>query len=79
LAKLREVISKGQEIVAKVIKVDQEYKKISLSIKEYLVEKNKENHDDIVVGEKKKRTTKKKTKDKEEEGTEGEVVLSFYF
>jgi ribosomal protein S1 len=41
LAKLREVISKGQEIVAKVIKVDQEYKKISLSIKEYLVEKIK--------------------------------------
>ena len=59
--KVEEVISKGQEVTAKVIKVDKENKKISLSIKEYLVEKNKENHDDIVVGEKKKRTTKKKT------------------
>lgn len=58
--KVEEVISKGQEVTAKVIKVDKENKKISLSIKEYLVEKNKENHDDIVVGEKKKRTTKKK-------------------
>lgn len=62
--KVEEVISKGQNVVAKVIKVDPEHKKLSLSIKEYLIEKNKENHDDIVVGEKKKRTTKKKTKEK---------------
>lgn len=62
--KVEEVISKGQDVTAKVIKVDPEHKKISLSIKEYLIEKNKENHDDIVVGEKKKRTTKKKTKEK---------------
>jgi small subunit ribosomal protein S1 len=62
--KVEEVISKGQEVIAKVIKVDPEHKKLSLSIKEYLIEKNKENHDDIVVGEKKKRTTKKKTKEK---------------
>lgn len=61
--KVEEVISKGQEMTAKVIKVDPESKKISLSIKEYLIEKNKENHDDIVVGEKKKRSTKKKTKE----------------
>ena len=69
--KVEEVISKGQEIIAKVIKVDPEHKKLSLSIKEYLIEKNKENHDDIVVGEKKKRTTKKKTKEKaaDEEGS----------
>lgn len=58
--KVEEVISKGQEITAKVIKVDPEHKKISLSIKEHLVEQNKENRDDILVGEKKKRTTKKK-------------------
>ncbi len=62
--KVEEVISKGQDVIAKVIKVDPEHKKLSLSIKEYLIEKNKENHDDIVVGEKKKRTTKKKTKEK---------------
>ncbi|MBP7074956.1 MAG: 30S ribosomal protein S1 [Rhabdochlamydiaceae bacterium] len=69
--KVEEVISKGQDVIAKVIKVDPEHKKLSLSIKEYLIEKNKENHDDIVVGEKKKRTTKKKTKEKaaEEEGS----------
>ncbi len=62
--KVEEVISKGQEVTAKVIKVDPEHKKVSLSIKEYLIDKNKENHDDIVVGEKKKRSTKKKTKEK---------------
>src|SRR3569832_1338625 len=69
--KVEEVISKGQDVVAKVIRVEPEHKKLSLSIKEYLVEKNKENHDDIIVGEKKKRTTKKKTKEKasEEEGS----------
>jgi small subunit ribosomal protein S1 len=65
--KVEEVISKGQDVIAKVIKVDPEHKKLSLSIKEYLIEKNKENHDDIVVGEKKKRTTKKKVKAVEEE------------
>ena len=56
--KVEEVISKGQEVTARVVKVDPESKKISLSIKE-----NKENNDDIVVGEKKKRSTKKKTKE----------------
>jgi len=66
--KVEEVISKGQEVTAKVIKVDPEHKKIALSIKEYLIEHNKENRDDIVVGEKKKRATKKKTKDTGEEG-----------
>jgi small subunit ribosomal protein S1 len=69
--KVEEVISKGQEVTAKVIKIDPEHKKLSLSIKEYLIDKNKENRDDILVGEKKKRTTKKKTKEKssEEEST----------
>jgi small subunit ribosomal protein S1 len=68
--KVEEVISKGQEVTAKVIKLDPEHKKISLSIKEYLIEKNKENHDDILVGEKKKRAPKKKKeKAPEEENT----------
>ncbi|HEX2579740.1 MAG TPA: 30S ribosomal protein S1 [Rhabdochlamydiaceae bacterium] len=66
--KVEEVISKGQEVTAKVIKLDPEHKKISLSIKEYLVEKNKENHDDILVGEKKKRAPKKKKEKVAEEG-----------
>jgi small subunit ribosomal protein S1 len=59
--KVEEVISKGQEITAKVIKLDPEHKKIALSIKEFLVDKNKENGDDILVGEKKKKTTRKKS------------------
>jgi small subunit ribosomal protein S1 len=58
--KVEEVISKGQEIHAKVIKLDPEHKKINLSVKEYLIENNKENQDDIVVGEKKKRVARKK-------------------
>lgn len=48
--KVEDVVSKGDEIIAKVIKVDPEHKKIALSIKEYLIEKNKFNRDDIVVG-----------------------------
>lgn len=60
--KVEEVISKGQKIIAKVIKIDPERRTVSLSIKEYLVEKNQVNRDDIVVGEKKKRATKKTTK-----------------
>lgn len=61
--KVEEVISVGQKVTAKVVKVDPENKKISLSIKEYLIEENKENQDDILVGEKKKRK-KRKTKEK---------------
>jgi small subunit ribosomal protein S1 len=68
--KVEEVISKGQEVTAKVIKLDPEHKKISLSIKEYLIEKNKENHDDILVGEKKKRAPKKKKEKSAEEEKE---------
>lgn len=70
--KVEEVVSKGQEITAKVIKHDSENQKVALSIKEYLIEKQNKNNDDIIVGEKKKRAPKKKAKAKEseEEGTE---------
>jgi small subunit ribosomal protein S1 len=71
--KVEDVISKGEEVVAKVIKLDPEHKKIALSIKDYLIEKNKHNRDDIVVGNsktreqsKKKRTRKPKEENKEE-------------
>lgn len=68
--KVEEVVNKGDEITAKVIKLDPEHKKIALSIKEYLIDKNKCNRDDIVVG-----TTKKKKKTTEEKTTEeGEEV-----
>jgi small subunit ribosomal protein S1 len=47
--KVEDVVSKGDEVVAKVIKLDPEHKKIALSIKEYLIDKNQVNRDDIVV------------------------------
>lgn len=49
-AKVEDVISVNDEVTAKVMKLDPEHKKVSLSIKEYLIDENQENHDDIVVG-----------------------------
>jgi len=70
--KVEDVVSKGDKVTAKVIKLDPEHKKIALSIKEYLIEKNQMNHDDIVVGSKGKKGKKKSSKEKhDEEGTEG--------
>ncbi len=62
--KVEDVIQKGDEITAKVIKIDPEHKKIALSIKEHLVDQNKHNSDDIVVGTAKPRAAAKKTKKK---------------
>lgn len=71
--KVEDVVAKGDDVVAKVIKVDPEHKKIALSIKEYLIDKNQYSHDDIVVapskGKKKGQT--KKEKDKGESDSEG--------
>jgi len=50
--KVEEVVGVGDNVTAKVIKLDPEHKKISLSIKDYLVETNNENRDDIVVTKK---------------------------
>jgi len=50
-AKVEDVISAGDEVSAKVMKLDPEHKKVSLSIKEFLIDENHENRDDIVVGE----------------------------
>lgn len=63
--KVEDVVSKGDEVTAKVIKLDPEHKKIALSIKEYLIDQNQCNRDDIVVT-----TTKRKRKEasKEQEG-----------
>ncbi len=47
--KVEDIIQKGDEVSAKVIKVDSEHKKISLSVKEYLIEQNQYSHDDIIV------------------------------
>jgi small subunit ribosomal protein S1 len=48
--KVEDVVAIGDEITAKVIKLEPDHKKIALSIKEYLIEKNQHSHDDIVVG-----------------------------
>lgn len=68
--KVEDVVNKGEEVTAKVIKLDPEHKKIALSIKEYLVDKNKVNRDDIVVGNTKPRSQAKKGKEKQKESEE---------
>ena len=70
--KVEDVINKGEEVTAKVIKLDPEHKKIALSIKEYLVDKNKVNRDDIVVGTTKSPTLRKKGKEKSKKEKESE-------
>ncbi len=65
--KVEDVIQKGDEITAKVIKLDPEHKKVALSIKEYLIEKNQQNRDDIVVGSKGKKSKKKSSKEKDQD------------
>lgn len=49
-AKVEDVIAVGDKVTAKVIKLDPEHKKVSLSVKEYLIERNQVDRDDIVVG-----------------------------
>lgn len=49
--KVEDVVNKGDQVTAKVVKLDSEHKKIALSIKEYLVDTNQCSHDDIVVKE----------------------------
>ncbi len=71
--KVEDVIQKGDEVTAKIIKLDPEHKKIALSIKEYLIEKNQQNRDDIVVGSKGKKG-KKKTRDREDRDHEEEEM-----
>lgn len=63
--KVEDVVAKGDEVTAKVIKLDPEHKKIALSIKEYLIDTNQCNHDDIVVT-----PAKRKKKEKDESGHE---------
>ena len=66
--KVEDVVSKGDEVTAKVIKLDPEHKKIALSIKEYLIDQNQYNRDDIVVTPAKRR--KKEDKDSHESSHE---------
>lgn len=65
--KIEDVVSKGDHVTAKVIKLDPEHKKIALSIKEYLIDRDQCNHDDIVVTGSKKRSSKKSKKASQEQ------------
>lgn len=69
--KIEDIVSKGDDVTAKVLKLDPEHKKIALSIKECLIEKNQHNHDDVVVhsssAPKAKKETKKKDKSHKEQ------------
>lgn len=47
--KVEDVVSVGSPVQAKVLKIDREHKRISLSIKEFQVETNDHDADDIVV------------------------------
>jgi small subunit ribosomal protein S1 len=69
--KIEDVVSKGDEIRAKVIKLDPEHKKIALSIKEYLIESNQFSHDDIVLSGSKS-SAKRKSKKKDAEASSDE-------
>lgn len=64
--KVEDVITKGADITAKVIKVDPEHKKIALSIKECLIDENHCNRDDIVITQAKKKKSKKDEDESEE-------------
>lgn len=68
--KVEDVIKKGDEIVAKVIKLDPEHKKIALSIKEHMVATNAVNRDDIVVSKAKKKKKKEDAEAGEEKDDE---------
>lgn len=65
--KVEDVVAKGDTVTAKVIKLDPEHKKIALSIKEYLIDKNQVNRDDIVLTSK---STKKRVKEASAEESE---------
>lgn len=62
--KVEDIVAKGDEVTAKVIKLDPEHKKIALSIKEYLIDQNQYNRDDLVVTGGKAKKTKKTDSDK---------------
>lgn len=68
--KIEDVVSRGDDVKAKVIKLDPEHKKIALSIKEYMIESNQYNHDDIVVSGSKASSKRKKSSKQDQEKNE---------
>ena len=71
--KVEDVVSKGDEVTAKVIKLDPEHKKIALSIKEHLIDQNQYNRDDIVVTPAKRRKKEDKDSQQGSSGSEEEA------
>lgn len=69
--KIEDIVSKGERVTAKVIKFEPENKKIALSIKEYLIDRDQCNHDDIVLSGSKSR--KKDPKDLKDESKKHEM------
>lgn len=65
--KVEDVVAKGNKVTAKVIKLDPDAKKIALSIKEYLIDQNNVNRDDIVLT-----TSKRKKKSETEAAASGD-------
>ncbi len=62
--KVEEIVNLNDEVTAKVVKLDPDHKRISLSIKEWLIEKNQKNRDDIVIGAGENSGTKEEEKEK---------------
>lgn len=58
--KVEDVVSVGSTVQAKVKKIDRELKRVSLSIKEFLVDQNQLDRDDIVVGKRAEKKDEKK-------------------
>lgn len=63
-SKVEDVIAVGDDVTAKVIKLDPEHKKVALSVKEYMIERDQINRDDIVVGESEAKQEKPKERKK---------------
>jgi len=49
--KVEDIVSVGDKVTVKVIKLDPQHKKIALSIKEHLIDENQCNRDDIIIGD----------------------------
>lgn len=74
--KVEDVVAKGDEVTAKVIKVDPEHKKIALSIKEYLIDTTQYSHDEIVVATKGKKKKNKDSSKQDQESNDAEEQSS---
>lgn len=68
--KVEDIVQVGSAVKAKVLKIEPEQKKISLSIKQHLIDTNQFSHDDIVIGEKGEEKAAQEGEDEEAEDEE---------